>query len=77
MFTLLLIPKVAWISLSPGEVRTVSLLHFLLWRSTAFTTTMSMEMSSFKVVKFAEFVKGYIVDRSNVFPDGPVEVKDL
>jgi hypothetical protein len=77
MFTLALIPKAAWISLSPGEVGTVSLLRFLLRRGTAFSSTMSMEMPSFKVAKFVEFVKGYIVDRSDVFPDGPVEVKDL
>ena len=77
MSTLPLIPKAAQISLSPGEVRTVSLLHFLLWRGTAFASTMSVEMLSFKVPKFAEFVKGYIVDRSNMLPDGPIEVKDF
>jgi len=35
-----------------------------------------MEMLSFKIVKFAEFFKGYIVDRSNMLPGGPVKVKD-
>ena len=77
MSTLPLIPKVAWISISPGEVGTVSLLHFLLWRGTASASTMFMEVSSFKVVKFAEFVKGYIVDRSDMLLDGPVKVKDF
>jgi len=77
MSTLPLIPKAAWISLSPGEVRTVSLLHFFLWRGTAFPSTMSMEVSSFKVVRFAEFVKGYIVDRSDMLLDGPIKVKDF
>jgi hypothetical protein len=77
MSTLPLIPKVAWISLSPDEVRTVSLLCFLLQRGTAFTSTMFVEMLSFKIMKFVEFVKGYIVDRSNMLPDGPVKIKDL
>ena len=77
MFTLPFVPKAAWISLSPGEVGTVSLLRFLLRRATAFASTMSMKMLSFKVAKFVEFIKGYIVDRSDVFPDGLVEVKDL
>jgi hypothetical protein len=77
MSTLPLIPKAAWISLSPGEVGTISLLRFLLWWGTAFASAMSMEMSSFKVAKFGEFIKGYVVDRSDMPPDGPVKVEDL
>ena len=77
MSTLPLIPKAAWISLSPGGVGTISLLRFLLGRGTAFASAMSMEMSSFEVAKFGEFIKGYVVDRSNMPPDGPVKIEDL
>ena len=34
-------------------------------------------MLSFKVAKFGEFIKGYIVDWSDMPPDGPVKIEDL
>ena len=75
--TFSIIPEVAWVRFPPHQVRGIPLLCFLLGGGTAFTSTMSLKMMSLEVTKFAKFVKRYIIDRADMFPDGPVEVEDL
>ena len=65
----------AWVSLSPGQA--VFLLRFLIQTGAAFASAVSLEMTCFEVAEFVELIKGYIVNRSHMFPDGSIEVKDF
>jgi hypothetical protein len=75
MTTLVVVPQTAWVSFSPTQIRTVFLLRFLLGRNAAFTSAMPLEMVGFEVMEFADFVEGYIIDRSNMLPDSFIKVK--
>ena len=57
----------AWAGLSPTSSSSGFLGHFLLGFSTTFASAMPMEVVSLEVLEFAEFVKGDIVDRHNLF----------
>ena len=77
MGTFSIIPEVAWVGFPPCRVRSISLLCFLLEGGTTFAGTMSLKMMSLKVTEFVEFIKRYIINRANVFLDGPVKVEDF
>ena len=51
--------------------------HFLLGFGTAFANAVPMEVMSLEVSEFAEFIKGDIIDRPNLFLDGFIEFKYL
>ena len=51
--------------------------RFLLGFGTAFASAVPVEVTSLKILEFAEFVEGDVSDRSNSFPDGLIEFENL
>lgn len=77
MGTFSIISEVAWVGFPPRQVRSVSLLSFLLGGGTTFAGTTSLKMMSLEVMKFVEFIKWYIINRAHVFLNGTVKVEDF
>ena len=71
------IPQAAQISLSPTGSSSRLLGHFLLGFGTAFASAVPVEVMSLEISEFVEFIKGDIIDGSDLFSDGLIELEYL